>query len=196
MWFNLDPKWTILEGGPWRNPQFCSLWITLMFQKIFLPITSTSEPPNGHQIAARAAIQAGKANWVMRLVCERSADRIPGETPLLLPLFRRRWTGVRVKLMHNIVGKTIHFELYMFSLLVSYHWTVPFLNKVLTLKHYTCLLKWFITVDLKHVKMTKDAYPCDELHSQCMHGISHLVSLAGLQILSRHRVFQFNQLSR
>ena len=42
-------------------------------------ITSSSQHLNGHQIADRAATQAGLAYRVMGLVCERSADRIPDE---------------------------------------------------------------------------------------------------------------------
>ena len=42
-------------------------------------ITSPSAPSNGHQIA-RAATQAGFPSRVIWLVCERSADRIPGKS--------------------------------------------------------------------------------------------------------------------
>ena len=48
-------------------------------------ITLSSEHPNRHQMDAWAATQASLAYRVMGLVCERSADRIPGEPPISSP---------------------------------------------------------------------------------------------------------------
>ena len=46
--------------------------------KALSAITSSSEPPNGHEIAAQEATQAGLAYRVVGLVCERSTFQIPG----------------------------------------------------------------------------------------------------------------------
>ena len=51
-------------------------------------ITSSSEHLNGHQIAARAATQAGLVYRVMGLVCGGPHIGTQGNDPLLLPLFR------------------------------------------------------------------------------------------------------------